>query len=69
MFEKLSREELNRLACKAYAKSFEIAYYKGLAVLFYDNNYLFTYNTDGTRHIIKILKKSNKIVPKRFTLS
>lgn len=68
MYEKLSSEELNRLACKACVKSFEIAYFKGLSVLFYDNNYLFTYNADGTRKIIKRLRQSNKILPKRFTL-
>ena len=69
MYEKLSSEELTRLAWKACVKSFEITYYKGLPLLFYDNNYLFKYNADGTRKIFKRLKKSNKIVPKRFTLS
>ena len=61
MYEKLSSEELTRLAWKACVKSFEITYYKGLPLLFY--------NADGTRKIFKRLKKSNKIVPKRFTLS
>lgn len=68
MFEKLSRYELNRLAWNACVKSFEIAYYKGMPVLFCDDNKQFTYNADGTIKIFKRLKKSNVILPKKFTL-